>query len=115
MSSEVEKLYKLAEVKAKCIINGGCSHTIKCEECNCYLFSPFTAEKQLELIKLLCQRCDLTISRFSEWEFVHYDGQEPINLSGKDFVETLAKLVNMYWQDLTEEEKSEIKRFLGNE
>lgn len=104
--SEIEKLYELAGVEQKYFehFHG-----------DGYDYPPFTVEKQLELIKLLCQQCDLTISHFSKWDFVHYDGQEPINLSGKDFVETLAKLVNMYWQDLTETEKAEIKRILENE
>lgn len=75
-------------------------------------FPPFTAEKQLELIKLLTQRCDLSISHFTEWEFIHFDGQEPIQITGKDFTETLAKLVNAYWQSLTEEERKQVKEVI---
>ena len=128
--SEVEKLYVLAGVKSHIKCNRSvCNKDFHCkkrlmpdEECLKDLkttakrvYPTFTAEKQLELIKLLCQQCDLIISRFSKWEFVLYDGQEPIKLLGKDFTETLAKLVNTYWQDLTETEKSEIKRILENE
>ena len=73
---------------------------------------PFTAEKQIAILQLLTQQCDLTISHFREWEFIHYDGQEPLKITGKDFTETFAKLINAYWQDLTEEEKASIKNIL---
>ena len=75
----------------------------------------FTAEKQIELIKLLTRQCDLTISYFTKWkwEFVHYDGQDPLQVRGKDFAETFAKLINAYWQNLTDQEKEEIRNILN--
>lgn len=73
---------------------------------------PFTPAKQLELIKLLSQQCDLCINCFRKWEFVHYDGQRCLQVSGSSFEETLAGLINNLWQDLTDTEKAEIKRIL---
>lgn len=75
-------------------------------------FPPFTAEKQIAILQLLTQQCDLTISHFREWEFIHYDGQEPLKITGKDFTETFAKLINAYWQSLTEIEKQQVKGIL---
>lgn len=106
--TEVEKLYK----------NAGINATAKTKEIRhnvfeCGLFYPdFTAEKQIAILQLLTQRCDLTISHFSEWEFIHYDGQEPLEITGKDFTETFVKLINVYWQFLTEEEKQQIRSIL---
>ena len=77
------------------------------------VYPEFTAEKQLELIKLLTQQCDLTISHFGKWEFIYFDGQESTQITGKDFTETFAKLINAYWKNLTEEEKAEIKEILN--
>lgn len=108
--SEITKLYENAKIALK-----------KCSECDnnnmdcgfgkgCY--PPFTAEKQIAILQLLTQQCDLTISHFTEWEFIHYDGQEPLEITGKEFTETFAKLINAYWQDLTEEDKTSIKNIL---
>lgn len=107
--SEVTKLYENAGIEPK-----------KCSECDnnmdcgfgkdCY--PPFTAEKQIAILQLLTQQCDLTISHFTEWEFIHYDGQEPLQITGKDFTKTFAKLINAYWQSLTEEEKQQVKGIL---
>lgn len=69
-------------------------------------------EKQIAILQLLTQRCDLTISHFTEWEFIHYDGQEPLEITGKDFTETFAKLISAYWQDLTESEQEQIREIL---
>lgn len=107
--NEIEKMYKNANIAPK-----------RCSECDnnmdcgfgkgCY--PPFTAKKQIAILQLLTQECDLTISHFREWEFIHYDGQEPLKITGKDFTETFAKLINAYWQSLTEEEKQQVKGIL---
>lgn len=76
-------------------------------------YPPFTAEKQLAILQLLTQQCDLTISHLTEWEFIHFDGQEPLQITGKDFTETFAKLISAYWQFLTEEERKQIKEILS--
>ena len=123
--SEVEKMYENAGIKAKWkdkrVKN---TKTYYTEEQAKYLrqttknrniqllYPPFTAEKQIAILQLLTQRCDLTISHFTEWEFIHYDGQEPLEITGTDFVETFAKLINAYWQDLTEQDRTEIAEIL---
>ena len=86
----------------------------KCKTCDKVKtnYPPFTAEKQIAILQLLTKQCDLSISHFTEWEFIHFDGQEPTQVTGKDFAETFAKLINAYWQDLTEEERKQIKEIL---
>ena len=101
--TEIEKMYENAEVKK---IELDYPDNIE------PFYPDFTAEKQVELIKLLTQQCDLTISHFTKWEFIYYDGQEPLQITGKDFAETLAKLVNAYWKNLTDKEKKEIRNIL---
>jgi hypothetical protein len=127
MTDEIIKLYENAGIKpikqgycdwdSDCpypdIINNGCG-----DECPYWKYEdeakypPFTAEKQIAILQLLTKQCDLTISHFTEWEFIHFDGQEPTQVTGKDFAETFAKLINAYWQDLTEEEKQQVKGIL---
>ena len=116
--NEVEKMYENAEPNRNCNLykhftECPMKHT-QCEDCENFVYPPFTAEKQLKILQLLTQRCDLTISHFTEWEFIHFDGQEPTQVTGTDFVETFAKLINKYWQDLTDTEKAQVKEILEN-
>lgn len=118
--NEIEKMYKNTGIikKRECSYpNGVCKRAdfIPCELCAIkadMIYPPFTAEKQIAILQLLTQQCDLTISHFTKWEFIHYDGQEPLEITGKDFTETFAKLINAYWQDLTLEEKEAIRGIL---
>lgn len=121
MMNEVTKLYENANVKAKEYCDRDSDACMNCcpewkNRQNCWKYKSvmplFTAEKQIAILKLLTQQCDLTISHFTKWEFIHFDGQEPLQITGKDFTETLAKLVNAYWQNLTEEEKQQVKDIL---
>lgn len=74
----------------------------------------FTAEKQLELIKWLCDTdyyitefCRLIDTReyYIETDYKHFQSSS--------FEETLAGLVNKLWQDLTEQERTEIRSILN--
>ena len=110
--SEVEKMYELAVINKKCIDKRYEKCTGVCYDCKYFIYPPFSAEKQIAILQLLTQRCDLTISHFGEWEFIHYDGREPLEIKGKDFTETFAKLISAYWQDLTESEREQIAEIL---
>ena len=74
-------------------------------------YPPFTAEKQLELIKWLIKYDELHAD-FNDNEY----GFSTLNYSGKykkDFAEALASVINReLWQDLTEEEKQQVKGIL---
>ena len=81
----------------------------------------FTAEKQIELIKWLARKSHITIGLGLLWG--QYDDSWWTVTSkngglGKDaykFEEALANFVNCLWQDLTEEEKQQIKNILESE
>lgn len=74
-------------------------------------YPEFTAEKQLELIKWLIKYDELHAD-FNDNEY----GFSSLNYSGnykKDFAEALASVINFeLWQDLTEEERKQIKEIL---
>lgn len=93
--NEIEKLYENAGIKDKC--GYICSAKgIGCNECP-NKNRKFTAEKQLELIKWMIK----TNHRY----FIQ-------DVFECEFEESLAKVLNLYWQDLTEQERTEIKRIL---
>ena len=127
MMSEIEKLYELAGEKPILICDNGYT-TINCHYspkdcgfiCNTKkIYPPFTAEKQLELIKVIAKgqiggicieinvKDTVTISARQDWNR-YFEFQE----WGSDLPEALAKLITNLWQDLTETEKAEIKRIL---
>lgn len=95
--NEVEKLYENAEPNRNCNLykhftECPMKHT-QCEDCENFVYSPFTAEKQLELIKWIA------CNKINECKNI-------------DFGEALAELINSFWQSLTEEDKQQIKEIL---
>ena len=113
--SEIEKMYENAGVKRDkgyCItcpldIQTCVRNYDKCP----YHYPPFTAEKQLELIKWLARKGLLQINYSShqcyQFNSFRVGGDYKSNLS-----EALASHCNNLWQDLTEEEKQQIKEIL---
>ena len=79
--SEITKLYENAGIEVPAVR----LKIFKDDNGKIYTQPPFTAEKQLELIK---------------W------------LGAEDFENALAGLINSLWQDLTEEEKQQVKGIL---
>lgn len=118
--NEVEKMYENAGIKKEVIPCPAKYYGYDCtrnnwddEDCSCDIegYPPFTAEKQIELIKWLMK-----------YDEIHGDcnddeyGFSTLNYSGKykkDFEESLASVINNeLWQDLTEEERKQIKEIL---
>lgn len=97
MESQVEKMYE----------NAGVEPIYPYTKC----YPEFTTEKQLELIKWLIKYDELHAG-FDDNEY----GFSSLNYSGnykKGFAEALASLINYeLWQDLTEEERKQIKEIL---
>ena len=135
--NEIEKLYKNAEVEKEVIKGcyeyyseyGGIDiYTVNdCKNKNCNTckadksvkeYPPFTAEKQLELIKLLGDVKDFIVE-IDRFKSVYYIGCREAGSNDKYwgshnlFEEALAELVNDLWQSLTEEEKEQIRRVLN--
>ena len=104
--SEIEKMYE------NCGIEIPIARLKIYEDDNGEVFTrpPFTAEKQLELTKCL-----------GEWEYkISIDfhenewGVATENYSGyfQDFSDALASIINNLWQNLTLEEKQQVKGIL---
>ena len=89
--NEIEKLYENAGVEKICsrLPYGGLR-----EE-----YPPFTAEKQLEIVKLIL---------FSTW----WMNLKRLQFSEK-FDKGLTQMINELWQDLTEQEKEQIRDILA--
>lgn len=94
--SNKEKMYENAEfIQKRCkdYSCGVCEQYDKCEK-----YPPFTAEKQLELIRKISPSYPLNYHLKC--------------FQGYSFEEGLAKCINNLWQYLTEEEKQQIKEIL---
>ena len=76
-------------------------------------YPSFTAEKQLELIKFLLDKyCDIRIRKNLEGAY-YITSFNDISCFSEDFEETLASFTNTHLQDLTDQEKEEIRRILN--
>ena len=108
--SEIKKLYENAgvEKKWKPLPYGDIEE----------FYPPFTAEKQLELIKWLIQKnfYDERIIR-SNYEktsfYCSYLDDYCESEEFEKFEEALANVFNYFWQDLTDTEKEQIKEILN--
>ena len=128
--SEIEKMYMRCKIKKQ----QTCSHSDtcyngsldECEGCNAYQYPPFTAEKQIELIKWLGKldgKLEITCT-YNKEKFIFYfyfnrktdknpDPKYPYsNFLNEDIEILIASLINSLWQDLTEEEKQQVKGIL---
>ena len=127
--TEIEKMYENAGIKKKPYCELNCSITKNDFECTSYClhyedeglyYPPFTAEKQIEVIKWLGELDMLEIMRTTREDRAWIINSE-YGMSGnvykhtsrmKSFEEALASLVNNLWQDLTEAEKAQVKEIL---
>ena len=124
--NEIEKLYENAGIEKKrmcewiCRGNEFCSTNCEHYESTKEFYPPFTAEKQLELIKWL-GKLDMieimkTVGEDKAWIISsRYDISEGIYhyaSRNKSFEEALARLINHLWQNLTSEEKEQIRGIL---
>lgn len=125
--TNIEKLYKLAKVESciSCpcikeqidvcinakIDNTYCANAIK-------IFPPFTAEKQLEIIKYITHLKGEFVLNFYEYTNVwicNTDKKWEMHetwYEHTDFSQALAGLVCELWEDLTQEQKLEVKEIL---
>lgn len=121
--SEIDKLYENANIKAKEYCDRDSDACMTCcpewenrQDCWKYksVMPPFTAEKQLELIKWLIQEVDhLELWNFGGKEETFDFDLGEINAKGATFEETLASLINNLWQSITDVElKEQIKEIL---
>lgn len=128
--SEIKKMYENAGIEPD--INYVCDkdpcekHSVNCQECS-HLYDTredypdFTAEKQLEIENVILQNkknynkwIEYNINVYGEWviRFVRTDKFAPYIALGKTRAEAFANVINHFWQDLTEEEKQQVKGIL---
>lgn len=126
MTDNIQKLYEIAGVEdigeiKSCSLEdfNNCENLwifdcLKCEKAK-KILPPFTAEKQLELIKW--------VSNFKVYESViHKDRKwfmcasigcnDYCESRNESFEQALASLILELWKDLTDDQKQEIKRIL---
>lgn len=110
--TEIEKMFENAGFIKKQCKDYSC---IVCEQNNnCEKYPPFTAEKQLELIKWLSRNKKLFIreSSFSGNYYMEVTYNRGNGVDNPKFESCLASLINDIWQSLTDQEKEEIRRIL---
>lgn len=130
--SEIEKMYENAGIKPKqkghCNWGNYCPYPYsKCnDECPWWKYKdevkypPFTAEKQISILIALVnynlyeEDKRLMIDSFNGEIYIGFyqDIDLKANATDKEFSECVAKLINNIWQDLTEQEKTEIVEIL---
>ena len=85
------------------------------------VYPPFTAEKQIAIEEVILQNkknynkwIEYNINVYGEWviRFVRTDKFAPYVALGKTRAEAFANVINYFWQDLTEEERKQIKEIL---
>ena len=123
--NEVEKMYENANIKAKEYCDRDSDACMACcpewenrQDCWKYksVIPPFNAEKQIELIKWLSTK-ELKI-RTNKQPYAVYvgvlgnDNTCFYGCEGLYLEQTLSELINHLWQDLTEEERKQIRGIL---
>ena len=119
--NEIEKMYENAGIEKEVIpcpakyYGYGCTRNNWDDaDCSCDIegYPPFTPEKQIELIKWLINKykdisIEHRINMYYIWVPKKYTGEYNI-----EFSETLSHLICFLWQDLTDEERKQIKEIL---
>lgn len=124
--NQINKLYENTGIEyeerySNCTLNkeGECKLKCSCDICKyseeIYIYPPFTAEKQIELIKVLLKNYEgIDISKkINRFNFL-VDNATFIGChhNDKSFEESLAGVINKLWADMSEEEKQQIKGIL---
>lgn len=107
--TKISKMFENAGIKPLCQIPD--------EYCGMKnIYEDFTAEKQIELIKWLCQKTYRNYLHF-RYERDINNWKMECNMVGLreygSFEECFAGLINNLWQDLTDQDKEEIRRILN--
>lgn len=109
--SELEKLYEIAGVKGEFYATWSSNTNVALfENLQTFIEYPsFTEDKQLKLIKLICQKA------YSNYDFSYVFVcifQKLCNSLGKSFEESLCFLINELWWTFSDFEQKQIKEIL---
>jgi hypothetical protein len=116
--NEIEKMYENVEPNRNCNLykhftECPMKHT-QCEDCENFVYPPFTAEKQLELIKFL-------YIKYKKYEMFKVSNRDEVGIRtsentfyayGIDIQNAIANFFNRNWLNLTEKERTQIKEIL---
>lgn len=102
--SEIEKMYENANVEtlSYCCDGTHGEPTKRCKGCPDYreIYPQITAEKLINLVMFLINKGDFNIKKGS------------VDITFESFTNCIAGLINNIWQDLSEEEKQQVKGIL---
>ena len=116
--NEIEKMYENAGIKSFKTCEFCTQRSIDCLKENISnitcgfasdIYPPFTAEKQLEITKFLLKKAVYYDVKDDKYWFYY---EECESAGYKPFDEAVAHFINKLWQDLTEEERKQIKEIL---
>ena len=112
------------ELSYEDLMDKECPHNQECtDECeyayNKIIYPPFTAEKQLKLIEFMLKKYGEETIGFELWKDNSYHAMCQLGYDGfENYADSntlcgaIAGLITLYWQDLTEEEKQQVKGIL---
>ena len=123
--SEIEKMYEnvgvkfIIGVRCKAKIGDGCNS--RCPDCDYNTkpkeYPPFTAEKQLRLTTFIGLHYGFQMLKNESFDYIiatriYVKYEYEYKGYGYGYNEAIANLINNLWQDLTEEERRQIKEIL---
>lgn len=118
--NEIEKMYKNAGIENElqgfhCHRNWDiCENEHKCKICKHseLIYSvPFTAEKQLNIVKFLLNK-SVYYDTYGDREYWFHLSDKIKNSKYREFSEAIAECINKMWEDLRDYEKQQIKEIL---
>ena len=123
--NEIEKLYENAGIEKKIMCDWTCNYGDKfSDNCNVHClhyedndlyYPPFTAEKQLSIMKFIIKKgyyYDTKETDFNGEKYCFCVDSIPFKRVWNTFEEAIAKYINDIWQNLTDEEKEQIREIL---
>lgn len=112
MLEEIEKMYKNAKVEKEYEYTGHYPQIDENGKISPKVYPPFTAEKQIFLLQWLLNRADLYLHKHkTDFTYSIASGNYAVN-KYRDLKKSIAELINIIWQDLTEEEQKQVRRIL---
>ena len=116
MTDNIQKLYEIAGIYPDCKAREcGLDYCANSSGCGYAEYPPFTAEKQLELIKWVSnfKVYESVIHKDSKWFMCASIGcNDYCESRNESFEQALASLILELWKGLTDDQKQEIKRIL---
>lgn len=111
--SEIEKMMQNAGIRKGRMSDEDCAEDCldyECKNCRYSNYPPFTAEKQLEIVKFMLHK-GIYYDTDGDTYWFHIS-DEIENATYRPFEEAIAEFINVFWQLLIEKERKQIKEIL---